>query len=378
MMRTILHGLGAVIFGAGLALPPAAMAQQPTQSPPSVNAFDQAARDGSEAPKSGGEKNAQKPRAPQLAPAPVQGSTAVPGWNEPPDWGVISETRQYASVPGIDTARLIQREGREWRAFRNGPVTHYGGWLIGIVFFAIMLFYFVKGAIKLKQPPTGRLIERFNAVERASHWTMAISFVLLALTGVIILWGKHIILPWLGYTAFAWLTVVGKNIHNLVGPLFLFAILVSFLVFVRDNLITRVDWTWMAHFGGMFSGKEMPSGRFNGLEKAWFWGGMTLLGLVMAATGLILEFPNWDQGRQVMQLANVIHGIAAVLFISAAFGHVYMGTIGMEGAYRAMREGHVDEEWAREHHSLWYDEVRQGKRSEKIVTGTAAPAAGDD
>jgi formate dehydrogenase subunit gamma len=272
---------------------------------------------------------------------------------------------------------------------RNGPITHYGGWLIGIVFLAIMLFYLVKGSIKLKQRPTGRLIERFNAVERVSHWTMAISFVLLALTGVIILWGKHIILPWLGYTGFAWLTVVGKNVHNFVGPLFLFAILVSFLIFVRDNLVTRADWTWMAHFGGMFSGKEVPSGRFNGLEKAWFWGGMTLLGLVMAATGLILEFPNWDQGRQVMQLANVIHGIAAVLFISAAFGHVYMGTIGMEGAYRAMREGYVDEEWAREHRG--HDPAngsagdvpergrrRQGVRSRERATTRARPWLGLD
>ncbi|HZZ92819.1 MAG TPA: formate dehydrogenase subunit gamma [Usitatibacter sp.] len=375
--RTLRH-LGAMILGALLALPLAALSQQPAQSPPPVKAFDMPARDGSDAPKSGGEKDAQKPRPPQLAPAPVQGSTAVPGWNKPPEWGSISETRQYASLPGIDTNRLIQRQGREWRAFRNGPLTFYGGWLIGIVFFAIMLFYFVKGSIKLKHAPTGRLIERFNAVERAAHWTMAISFVFLALTGAIMLWGKYIILPWLGYSGFSWLTIVGKNLHNFVGPLFIFALLVSFLIFVRDNVITRVDWAWMSHMGGMFSGKEVPSGRFNGLEKVWFWGGLTLLGLVMAATGLILDFPNWDQSRQIMQLANVVHDISAVLFISAALGHAYMGTIGMEGAYRAMRDGYVDEEWAREHHSLWYDEVRQGKRPEKIVTGRAMPAAGDD
>lgn len=378
--KTVRH-LGALITGVALAWPLAASAQAPSPAPSQApaQAFDQAARDGSAPPTTAQpQKQGQKPQAPELRPAPVQGSTAIPGWNNPPQWGSISETRQYASLPGVDTNRLIQAEGRRWRAFRNGPLTVYGGWFIGIVFLAIMLFYFVKGSIKLRNPPTGRLIERFNAVERASHWTMAISFVLLALTGVIMLWGKYIILPWLGYSGFSWLTIVGKNVHNFVGPLFIFSILVSFLIFVRDNLLRSWDWKWMASFGGMFSGHEVPSGRFNGLEKVWFWGGMTLLGLVMAVTGLILDFPNWDQSRQIMQLANVVHDVAAVLFIAAAFGHVYMGTIGMEGAYRAMRDGYVDEEWAREHHSIWYDEVRQGKRPEKIVTGTAVPAAGDD
>jgi len=400
MLDNTWRPLGAFVLGAALALPLAALAQDKGQSGQSaaqktaqepvqsahpvpqggdLKMLDEAARNGKDAPVTPNPaKEGQKPQAPAVRPAPVQGSTAVPGWNNPPHWDSISQSRQYASIPGVDRSQLIQSQGREWREFRNQKLTIYGGWLIGIVFLAIMLFYFVKGTIRLKHPPTGRLIERFNAVERASHWTMAISFVLLALTGVIMLWGKYIILPWLGYGAFAWLTVLGKNVHNFIGPLFIFAILVSFLIFVRDNLVHRIDITWIAHMGGMYSGKEIPSGRFNGLEKVWFWGGMTLLGLVMAASGLVLDFPNWDQSRQLMQLANVVHDIAAVLFISAAFGHVYMGTIGMEGAYRAMREGYVDEEWAREHHSLWYDDVRQGKRPEKIVTGTAVPAAGDD
>jgi formate dehydrogenase subunit gamma len=392
--------LGAFMLGAALALPLASLAQdkgqagqsaaqktaqEPVQSAHPVpqggdlKLLDQAAVNGKDAPTTPNPaKEGQKPQAPAVRPAPVQGSTAVPGWNNPPAWDSISQSRQYASIPGVDRSQLIQSQGRQWREFRNGPLTNYGGWLFGIVFLAIMLFYFVKGTIGLKNPPTGRLIERFNAVERTAHWTTAISFVLLALTGVIMLWGKHIILPWLGYSGFSTLTVFGKNLHNFVGPLFIFSILVTFLIFVRDNLFRRIDWTWIAHFGGMYSAKEIPSGRFNGLEKVWFWGGLTLLGLVMAVTGLILDFPNWDQSRQLMQLANVVHDIAAVLFIAASFGHVYIGTIGMQGAYRAMREGYVDEEWAREHHSIWYDEVRAGKRPEKILGGTAVPAAGDD
>src|SRR5206468_1035111 len=199
-----------------------------------------------------------------------------------------------ASIPGVDRAQLIQGAGRQWRAFRNGPLTQYGGWVIGLVFLAIMLFYFVKGSIKLRAAPTGRLIERFNAVERASHWTMAVSFVVLALSGIVMLWGKYIVLPWLGYGGFSWLTVISKNLHNFVGPLFIFSILVSFLVFVRDNLLNRLDFKWIATFGGMLSGHEVPPARFDAMENVWFWAGMVLLRGAVGVTGLILDVPDWD------------------------------------------------------------------------------------
>jgi formate dehydrogenase subunit gamma len=208
---------------------------------------------------------------------------------------------------------------------------------------------------------------------------MAISFVFLAITGVVFLFGKYLILPWLGYAGFSWLTVVTKNIHNFVGPLFIFSLVVMFLIYVKDNLIGSDDFTWLAKLGGMFSksGGEVPSGRFNGGEKAWFWGGLVILGATVSVTGLILDFPNWNQGREVMQQANVIHAIAALLFVAGSFGHIYMG-VATEGAYRAMRDGYVDEVWAREHHALWYEEVKAGKRPERIVGGTAQPVAGDD
>jgi formate dehydrogenase subunit gamma len=364
MLKARVRLLGALVLGAALAFPLGASAQAPASPTPPVTAPT---------------KDAGKvPVAPQVeAPKPAAGSTAVPGWNNPPAWDTASERPQYASIPGVDKNRLIQGAGREWRAFRNGPVTQLGGWLLVLVLAAILVFYAIKGKIKLKGAPTGRLIERFNGVERAAHWTTAISFVFLGFTGIVIFFGKYIILPWLGYTGFSWLTIVSKNIHNFVGPLFIFALVVTFLIFVKDNLLNSGDINWIAKFGGMFSKHEVPSGRFNGLEKMWFWGGLVLLGIVMSVTGLILDFPNWNQGREAMQLANLVHVIAAVAFIAAAFGHIYMGTIGMEGAYRAMREGYVDEEWAREHHSLWYDEVKAGKRPEKIVVA-AQPVAGDD
>ena len=370
--------IGALVLGAAFALPAASQDKSQTQMGKDINPPPITAPTKNAGPKPVEPASTVEAVKTGKAPVPIQGSTAVPGWNVPPNFPATSEKPQYASIPGVDTNRLIQHEGRQWREFRNGPLTQLGGWLLAIVLVVLAVFFLVKGSIKLKAPPTGRLIERFNAVERASHWTMAISFVFMALTGIVMLWGKYLILPWLGYTGFAWLTIVGKNIHNFLGPLFIFSLLVSFLIFVKDNFWRAYDTRWIAHLGGMFSKQEIPSGRFNAGEKAWFWLGLTLLGAIVSVSGLILDFPNWQQGRQVMQGAQMFHAIAAVFFIAASFGHIYLGTIGMEGAYKAMRDGYVDEEWAREHHALWYEDVKQGKRPEKIMTGTMQPAPGDD
>ena len=366
MLKARARLFGALVLGAALALPLVASAQAPASPAPPTTA-----------PTPGAGKVAPAPQ-PTAAPRPAAGSTAIPGWNNPPAWDSASERPQYASIPGTDTNRLIQGAGRQWREFRNGPLTQVGGWLLVLTLAMIAAFYLIKGMIKTHGAPTGRMIERFNAVERASHWVMAISFVFLALSGLVILFGKHIILPWLGYTGFSWLTIVSKNIHNFVGPLFIFSLVVMFLIYVKDNFYKSYDWTWFAKLGGMLGKEEVPSGRFNAGEKAWFWGGLVILGTVVSVTGLILDFPNWNQGREAMQQANVIHAIAAVLFIAGSFGHIYLGTLGMEGTYRGMRDGYVDETWARQHHALWYEDVKAGRRPEKIMAGTAQPAAGDD
>ena len=375
MLKAQARWLGALILGAVLASPLAANAQQPspgtgTGAPPTTAPTKEA----------GNKPPAPQTQSPAVSspPTPAKGSTAVPGWNNPPVWGSVSERPQYASVPGVDTNQLIQSTGREWRAFRNGPFTRYAGYLFALVLAALVVFYLIRGPLRLHGQPTGRLIERFTAVERASHWIMAIAFVLLALSGIVILWGKHIILPWLGYSGFSTLTIFSKNLHNFVGPLFIFSLLVMFALFVKDNFFRSYDVEWLKKAGGMFGGAEVPSGRFNAGEKAWFWLGIVVLGLTLTVTGLILDFPNWQQGREMMQVANVIHGVGAVIFIGVSLGHIYLGTVGMPGAYRAMREGYVDETWAKEHHLLWYEDVKNGKRPERIVTGTAQPVAGDD
>ena len=314
--------------------------------------------------------------AARTAPTLPAGSTAAIGWNQPPKWSEVEQKPQYASVPGREMNVLVEADGHWWRAVRNGPVTFYGGIALLIVPALLLLFYIIKGSIKLHDKPTGLLIERFNSAERMSHWTMAISFVILALTGLMTLFGKYVLLPVLGAAAYSWVLAFSVPIHNFVGPLFAFSLVVAFFIYVKDNFMSREDFVWLSKFGGMLSDKEIPSGRFNGGEKVWFWLGVVLLGTAVTASGVIMLFPNWNTARELMMEANLVHAIGAILFACMAFAHIYLGTIGTEGAYKGMRVGVVDETWAKEHHGLWYDDVKSGKRSEKI-SGVAQPASGD-
>lgn len=295
--------------------------------------------------------------------------------NNSPFWNDVrggDNPYQTTQVRGIESSVLVQSAGETWRQLRNGPITLYGGWLIVVVMAAIGAFYAWRGPVKLHDKPTGRRILRFGAWDRMVHWGAAISFVLLAVTGIIILFGKHILLPVFGYTLFAWLAVLAKNVHNFVGPVFAFCTILIFVTFVKDNLPKAYDLKWLAKAGGLVSGQHVPSGRFNAGEKAWFWGGVTLLGIVVSVTGFVLNFPNFEQGRELMQQANVIHAIAAVVFMAVSLGHIYLGTIGLEGSYEAMRTGYVDEVWAREHHEYWYQETMANNKS---GGGAAKPAA---
>lgn len=282
--------------------------------------------------------------------------------------GVKSEAEKKAEAGALnvtqsrirDAGVFQQTQGQAWRTLRNGPVTFYGGWLLMLTPAMILAFYLWFGPLKVHEAPTGRMMQRFSRKERVIHWSVAVSFVILGLSGVVILFGKHVLLPVVGYAAFSWIAVVSKNIHNIVGPFFAVAVLSMFVVFVRDNLLKKIDLQWLLNAPMVVTGrKHVPSHKYNIGEKAWFWGGVALLGLLVSASGLVMDFPVFDQSRQVMQIANALHGIGALLFIAAAFGHIYMGTLGAEGALEAMQSGQVDEAWAREHHELWYEEMKK-------------------
>jgi formate dehydrogenase subunit gamma len=308
-----------------------------------------------------------------------------PGNNAPVWRDVLSGQQAYTSIKGQETNVLIQpamklpgapttTAGEAWRLFRNNLITPIGGWLLAGVVVLIGAFYAWKGSVKVHEKPTGRLIERFTPLQRYVHWVVGISFVILAITGLIILLGKYVLLPVFGHTLFAWLTSFSKNVHNFVGPIFVISLPVFIVLFAKDNLPKAYDLKWFKSAGGMFGGKHVPSGKFNGGEKVWFWTGVVALSLVVCATGLVLLFPNFDQARSAMIVANILHAIAAVLVVAMSLGHMYLGTIGVEGAYRAMRNGYVDESWAKEHHGLWYEDVKSGKVKAGTATGTPQSA----
>jgi formate dehydrogenase subunit gamma len=280
--------------------------------------------------------------------------------NNAPVWRAVRYGAEHTTqATGREAGVLIQAAGETWRQIRNGPITLYGGLLLILVPIAIGAFYQWKGPLKLNGQPTGRMVQRFSYWERLIHWSVAITFVVLAVTGILLLFGRSVLIPLIGHASFAWFAQIAKNLHNLVGPLFIVSVACMFVMFVRDNVWHGIDWQWLKKAPQVLSGKaHVPSGKYNAAEKGWFWGGVAFLGLVVGISGLILDFPNFDQTRATMQIANIVHGVGALIFIAASLGHIYMGTIGTEGAYQGMRTGYVDETWAKEHHELWFDEVK--------------------
>ena len=257
----------------------------------------------------------------------------------------------------------LSSAGEAWRQVRNQWIIPYGGALFLIVLLALALFYFAKGPLGGHEPDTGRKIERFTYFERAAHWSNAIAFCILGVSGLVMAFGKFVLLPVIGATLIGWIGWPLKTLHNFVGPLFAVSLVIVFFTFLRSNWPSRDDWTWLRKGGGLFGGEEPPSHRFNAGEKIVFWGGMLVLGTFVVGSGLVLDkvLPGLDYLRGDMQIAHMIHGVAAMLIMAMFLGHIYIGTIGMKGSYQAMKTGYVDEAWAREHHRLWYEDIRDGK-----------------
>jgi formate dehydrogenase subunit gamma len=304
--------------------------------------------------------------------AKVQPGNNAPMWRQ-----VAAGVTGYSSLPASEApeaGNLIQpfvhypgsrvtNAGEAWRQVRNNWLIPYGGSLLLIVVLAIGIFYFSKGAIKSHAPDTGRKIERFTPFERAAHWSNALAFVILGVSGVVMAFGKFFILPIIGMTLFGWLTYVLKNMHNFAGPLFAVSLAIVFFTFLRDNWPQKGDMNWLLKGGGLFGRSEPASNRFNAGEKIVFWGGVFFLGVVVISSGFVLDklLPGLVYERSTMQVAHMIHALATVFMLAMFIGHIYLGTIGMQGAYQGMKTGYVDETWAKEHHEYWYDDVKSGK-----------------
>jgi formate dehydrogenase subunit gamma len=312
-----------------------------------------------------------KPEDTNAERARSQPGNNAPFWRGVRDSGVNAG---YSSLPDAEAGVLVQRfvqypgsrytnAGEAWRQVRNRWIVPYGGSLLLIALVAVGLFYFRRGPVGEPMREQGRVIERFTPFERAAHWTNAIAFVVLAISGIVMAFGRLFLLPWMGGTLFGGLTYALKTLHNFVGPLFVVSLIVVIVTFVRDELPRAGDWTWIRRFGGLFSGQEVPSHRFNAGEKVLFWSGAVVLGLIVVGSGLVLDklIPGLAYTRAQMQVAHMVHAVSAVLMMVLFVGHIYLGTIGMRGAYTAMRHGWVDEHWAQEHHAYWAEDIRAGK-----------------
>ena len=336
-----------------------------TQAPPvqSANIMDvqpDATTDPNYAKQTNGERSKVQPgnNAPmwRQVGAGVTGTSSLPKSEAPEAGNLIQPFVQY---PGS----RVTNAGEAWRQVRNNWLIPYGGSFILIVLGAIAVFYWRVGSIKLHDKPTGRLIERFTPFERSAHMINAAAFSVLAISGLVMAFGQFFLLPVIGTTLFGWLAYVLKNAHNFAGPLFAVSLVIVIGTFIKDNLPVKGDLNWLLKGGGMFSEHEVKSGRFNAGEKVVFWGGVFVLGLVVVASGLVMDklVPGLDYTRSTMQIAHMVHSVSNILMIVMFMGHIYLGTLGTEGAFQGIQTGYVDETWAREHHELWYDDVKSGK-----------------
>jgi formate dehydrogenase subunit gamma len=264
------------------------------------------------------------------------------------------------SIPDEKLRVLVQPEGREWREFRTQILRIVAGVAILGMVGLLALFYLWRGRILIRHGRSGLTVRRFNGLERAAHWLTSVSFLVLALTGLAVTFGRPLLIPLIGHDAFTALAQASKYGHNFFSVPFVLGLLLILALWIRDNIPERADLTWIRQGGGFLKGGGVhpEAGRFNAGQKMIFWS-VVLGGAALAVSGYMLMAPFYVTGIGGMQIAHVVHAVLASLLIAVIIGHIYIGTIGMEGAFDAMGSGEVDTNWAREHHSRWYEELER-------------------
>ena len=285
--------------------------------------------------------------------------------------GVRMGERGTLSSKSLGTPVLVQSEGQLWRAARSTLLQTYGAYLLGLSALAVILFWLLRGRIRLKRERTGRLIERFTLSERVVHWYLAVVFLFLGVTGLILLFGRIILVPLVGKQGLAVFATAALHGHNLFGPLFALGVIAMLVLFGGDNLPKRVDFKWLVTGAGVLTGRHVPSWKFNAGEKIWFWV-VIITGVAISASGLLLDFSFLATDLSQLQIAHFIHVSGALIAIAGAIGHIYLSTVGVEGALDSMVSGEVDESWAREHHELWAEASSETEAEEPA--GRTAPA----
>jgi formate dehydrogenase subunit gamma len=274
------------------------------------------------------------------------------------------------SIPDVKSYTLEQPAGREWRHFHEVTLRWIGAIAVLGMLALLVFFYLWRGMVKIESGRSGRKIERFNAFERLVHWMTATCFIVLAISGLNITFGKPLLLPLMGPEAFTTWSELAKYAHNYLSFPFTIGVVLIFLMWIGGNIPNSVDVEWVKRGGGIVADDHPPAYRFNAGQKMIYWI-VVIGGGASAVTGYLLLFPFYATGIEGMQIAQIVHAVVAMLFIAAMLGHIYIGTIGMEGAFEAMGEGTVDVNWAKEHHRLWLEE--ELRRSPKGTT-RAQPA----
>jgi len=288
-------------------------------------------------------------------------------------------TAGRTTVTGQETAVLIQSGGEVWRQVRNGPIITLGAIMVVGMILALLAFHLTKGGAKLEHR-TGRTVLRWPAFDRVLHWYTAVLFIVLAVTGLSLLWGRIFIdlFDSEGFkAAFAAWAQVAKILHDYLALLFAVGLGVMLLKWFKHNLFEAHDKVWFRQAGGYLDGSHPPAGFCNGGEKVYYWV-LVFGGAAIVISGFFLLFPNLGFERSTMQLANIVHGISALLVITAVVAHIYLGTLGSEGALEGMVSGEVDEGWAKQHHNLWLEEVKKqggAPAREGSAPGTSATAS---
>ncbi|EWH03773.1 formate dehydrogenase subunit gamma [Halomonas sp. BC04] len=292
-----------------------------------------------------------------------EAATAVGGVS-PDTWRQVrsGETDANYRDTRFDTNyNLINASGEAWRQLRNRWVSPFGLIAIGGMLAMIAVFYVIVGRKELSAPRTGRKLPRWPLMVRSLHWTVATLFIVLALTGLNLLYGKFVFRPLLGDAVWGGMISASKIAHNYLGPLFGILLIVLLARLLKHNWPRKHDLEWFKKGGGMVGKAHVDAG-----EKLWFWL-LATVGLAVIISGLVLDFPNYGQSRDTMQWANIIHGIGALGLTAVALGHIYIGTIGSEGSLEGMTTGYVDETWAKDHHNLWYEEVKDQAIGEETL-----------
>lgn len=278
------------------------------------------------------------------------------------------------SIPDQKSRVLEQPEGRQYQTFHESMLPWIGAIFILGMLAVLAAFYAWRGRIRLgKGVLTGRKIIRFTFIERFNHWMTATAFILLALTGLNYIFGKRLLFPLMGPDAFATWTQWAKYIHNFVSWPFMVGLVLMILFWLRDNIPDRSDARWIREGGGRVGDKHPPARRFNAGQKLIFWS-VVIGGCALSVSGLMMLFPFTVAGIEGMQIAQYIHAVVGVGLIAVIFAHIYIGSIGMEGAYDAMGSGEVDLGWAKTHHSLWVEEEQARTAKGPQLGGRTQPA----